>query len=170
MATSPQKNQAKSGAEANSTAAAPNSTKKKVIIALAAIILAGGLGGGGWYAMSANNSAKPKVEIAITPIFVTFEPLTVNLKTGDNGDEYLQVSLTAQVGEKEHEDMLKLYMPQIRSRLLHLLATKTAEELATDEGKNKLTKEILEKIREPYSDKGPGQRIMNIFFTSFVIQ
>lgn len=162
---------AKSSAKSSDTAPVEKSNKT-LVIALLGVLIVCVLGGGAaaWFFMSKDKHPAEKVEVAPTPIFVTLEALTVNLQRGEDGDQYLQTTLTAQVGDKEHEQMMKLYMPQIRSRLLLLLSTKKASEIDNEEGKKKLTEEILTTIRRPYSDKGPEQRIMNIFFTSFVIQ
>lgn len=156
-------------------ATAPASGKaKKIIIAVVALLVVAGIGvAAGMHFLGADGKHKSaeKAEHIAPPIYVILEPLTVNLQPSDEGlEQYLQVSLTAQVGEKEHEEMLKLYMPQIRSRLLLLLSSKKAKEINTEDGKHKLSEEILQTIRKPYSEKGPAQRIMNIFFTSFVIQ
>jgi flagellar FliL protein len=167
MATAP-----KSNAKAAAADAAPPAKSNKTLFIILAVVLVLVLGGGAaaWFFMNSDKHHAEKVEVAPPPIFVTLEPLTVNLQRGEEGDQYLQTTLTAQFGEKEHEEMMKLYMPQIRSRLLLLLSSKKASEINTEEGKKKLTEEILATIRRPYSDKGPGQRIMNIHFTSFVIQ
>lgn len=166
MATAPKPN-----AKAATEATPPVKSKKTlfIIVGLVLVLVIGG-GAGAWFFMNQDKHPSEKVEVAPPPIFVTLEPLTVNLQRGEEGDQYLQTTLTAQFGEKEHEEMMKLYMPQIRSRLLLLLSSKKASEINSEDGKKKLTEDILATIRRPYSDKGPGQRIMNIHFTSFVIQ
>ena len=152
-------------------ASVPEKGNKNLILVLLISLIVIVVGGGAaWFFMGDNKHPAEKVEVAPTPIFVTLEALTVNLQRGEDGDQYLQTTLTALVGDKEHEQMMKLYMPQLRSRLLLLLSSKKASEINSEEGKKKLTEEILATIRRPYSDKGPEQRIMNIFFTSFVIQ
>ena len=65
---------------------------------------------------------------------------------------------------------VKMYMPQVRSRILFLLSNKTAEEISTVEGKKVLGEQIAALVAEPYQP-GLGQtKISNVFFTSFVIQ
>jgi flagellar FliL protein len=82
----------------------------------------------------------------------------------------LQITLTAQVAKIDHQEMIKQHMPQIRSRLLFLLSSKKASEIATLSGKQTLTTEILAAIREPYAKNDPPQPIIQVLFTSFVIQ
>ena len=107
-----------------------------------------------------------KVEI---PVFVAIEPFTVNLQP-ENGDQYLQTALTLQVGGQAQVDLIKLNMPQVRSRLLFLLSSKKASEISSAEGKKKLSEEIIEQIKIPFVDKGAPQDVTGVFFTSFIIQ
>jgi flagellar FliL protein len=148
----------------------PKKNKKLLIIIILIILIAISCGAG-WYFYSKDKPHVEKEAVISAPIFVSLEPLTVNLTKGDDGsDSYLQIAMTAQVGENEHAEMLKQYMPQVRSRLLSLLSSKKSAEIASPDGKKKLVDEILEKIRQPYSKGGASQRIMNVFFTSFVVQ
>lgn len=150
---------------------APVKNKKKgLIIAAAAVLVLAGGGGAAWHFMAPSAHAEKKVEKKAPPVFVVLEPLTVNLQHGEEGDQYLQIAMTAQVGEPEQAEMMKLYMPQIRSRLLLLISGKKAADISTPEGKKKLADEVLEKIRQPYSITGPSQVALDVFFTSFVIQ
>jgi flagellar FliL protein len=154
----------------DSEAAPPKNKKKGLIIAIAAVVLLAGGGGAAWHFMAPKDHGEKKEEHKAPPVFVVLEPLTVNLQRGEDGDQYLQVSMTTQVGDQAQADMMKLYMPQIRSRLLLLLSGKRAADISTPEGKKKLADDILEKIRQPYSVTGPTQIALDVFFTSFVIQ
>jgi len=61
-------------------------------------------------------------------------------------------------------------MPRVRSRLLSLLSSKQAEELASTEDKKKLAQEILAQVKLPFDPKGKPQQVDDVLFTSFVIQ
>jgi flagellar FliL protein len=61
-------------------------------------------------------------------------------------------------------------MPVIRSRMLLLLAAKTAEELATTAGKQKLMAELLAEARAPLAGDSPTRGVENVHFSAFVIQ
>jgi flagellar FliL protein len=97
------------------------------------------------------------------------EPFTVNLQS-ENGDQFLQVTLTLQVPDQVQEDLIKTFMPQVRSRLLFLLSSKKPSEITTVEGKKKLIDEIINTVNQPFTSRGPQQDVSNVFFTSFVIQ
>lgn len=102
------------------------------------------------------------------PVYLTIEPFVVNLQP-ENGDYYLQVSMTLQLPTQKTADTLKLYMPQVRSRLLMLLSSKKASELITNDGKEKLRDDIIDELSEPFSGNR-GLIITDVAYTSFVIQ
>jgi flagellar protein FliL len=172
----------------------PKKSRKKLIIILVfALVLLGGIGGGIWWFMDDDedeaagntNSAtsettgattsvktaekKAKAEKPVPPVFVNLEQFTVNLQP-EAGEHFLQIAMTLQVATKEDVDMIKLYMPQIRSRILLLLSSKKASEISTLEGKKKLSSEIMAQVNQPLTPQGNPQTVSNVFFTSFVIQ
>jgi flagellar FliL protein len=163
MATQTPKSEASAG---DAQAAKP---RRFVIVALAAAVAVAASGGYAWYQTMQGGHA-PEVKPIPAPVFVVFEPVTVNLQSDAQEAQYLQVALTARVSETTDADMMKEYMPQLRSRLLMLLSSQRAGDIATADGKKKLVQDILAKMREPYSEHGPTQRVTNIYFTSFVIQ
>jgi flagellar protein FliL len=65
---------------------------------------------------------------------------------------------------------IKTTMPHVRNRLLLLLSSKKAGEILSMEGKKKLSAEIVEQIRQPFTPQGPSPEVSNVFFTSFVVQ
>lgn len=121
------------------------SGKKLVIIAVASLLLIVAAGAG-WYFMKGKDHAPQVEEVKVappkTPIFVPLEPFTVNLQR-ESSDQYLQMGVTLKVFEAEYEAKIKTNLPEIRSKILQLLTTKTATELAAAEGKKQLVKEIL---------------------------
>jgi flagellar FliL protein len=148
-------------------------SRKKLVIMLAAVLLlAGGGGGAAWYFMGHKADAgekHAKAEAPKPPVFVVMEPFTVNLQS-DGTDQFLQTAFTLQVANNEEVELIKTYMPQVRSRLLLLLSSKHAAEINTPEGKKKLGTEIAASINQPFSTGGKKQEISDVFFTSFVIQ
>lgn len=171
MATSAPKATPK--AEAATDAPPKKSGKKMLLLVALAALLVGGGGGAAWYFLG--HKAEPgaekhaKAEPPKAPVFLQMEPFVVNLQS-DGTDQFLQCTFTMQVANGEQVDLLKLYMPQIRSRLLLLLTSKRAAELNTGEGKKKLIDEIKATTNLPFSPGGKPQEVSNVFFTSFVIQ
>ncbi len=174
MATPPQNAKSdapKGGANgADNEAGKPKKSKKKLIfVAVLLLVLAGGGGGGWWYFMGAEKNESAKVEKPVAPIFLPLEQFTVNLQP-ESGEHYLQVGITLQVSKKEDVEHIKLYMPQIRSRILFLLTSKKGSEIATLDGKKKLTEEVKAQVNMPLTPGAKPQEVVNVFFTSFVIQ
>lgn len=177
MATNPQnapKPAPKKGAleEANEDTPKPKKSGKKIIFIIFVLLLLIGGGGGAWWYFTGDESKdekSAKVDSTAPPIFLAMEQFTVNLQA-EAGDHYLQVSMTLQAGSKDDVEQVKLYMPQIRSRILMLLTSKKASEIATTDGKKKLVEEIMAQVNLPVTPQGKPLTIVNVFFTSFVIQ
>jgi len=152
-------------------------SKKKLFIILGAVaVLLAGAGGGAWFLLGDEapppaKGAKPvaKAEPGKPPVFINMEPFTVNLQS-EGTEQFLQVSFTLQVGDRDQEDIIKQYMPQVRSRLLLLLSSKKGSEISTADGKKKLADEIIAHVKQPFAPGLPPQNVTGVFFTSFVIQ
>ncbi len=164
-------------------AAGGKKSKKKLIliVALVLLLLIGG-GGAAWFFLHRSADASHDTEAGVAadaegkhkksepmlpPVFVALDPFTVNLQ---ENRQFLQASFNLQFATAAEAANLKNYLPQIRSRLLLLLSGKTAEQIATLEGKNQLTKEILDLVNEPLAPGVPSLDAANVFITSFVIQ
>ena len=121
------------------------SSKKLVLGAVAALVLIIAAGAG-WYFTKGKDDAQHVEEVKVappkTPIFVALEPFTVNLQR-EASDQYLQMGISMKMFEVDIEAKIKANLPEIRSKILQLLTTKTATELLTAEGKTQLVKEIL---------------------------
>lgn len=163
-------------------AEAPKKSKKLLIIIIAAVVVLALAGGGAaaFLLMGKSKSshgaaaaeAEPvheSSEASKTPVFVPMEPFVVNLQQ-ENGDQFLQVSITLQVKNPETAESIKTFMPLVRSRMLLSLSSKKASELLTSEGKKKLTEEIIAQVNQPFSPGARPQAVSDVFYTSFVIQ
>jgi len=148
--------------------AAPKKSKKMLFIIIGVVVLLAGGGGGAWFMTQAKHApGEAKVEPAKPPVFMPLETFTVNLQ---GGVQYLQTDITLQVSDPAQIEEIKLHMPRVRSRLLALLSSKNAEDLATAENKKDLAKEIMAQVSQPFYPKGKPQKIDDVLFTSFVIQ
>lgn len=133
---------AKSAAPAD---AAPKKSSSKLLIIII-VLLAALMGAGGWYFTKGKHDDAHPADVKVAPpklpIFVPLEAFTVNLQR-ESSDQYLQLGLTLKVFEPEYEAKIKLNLPDIRSKILQLLTTKTASELLSAEGKKKLIQDII---------------------------
>ena len=158
------------------------SNSKMIIIILSVMLLLAGAGGAYLFvskpapAAAHAGEGAPAGEVEAKheeheehkpPVFVELEPFTVNLQPDG---QFLQATFNLQVEDEKVAEEIKLYTPQIRSRLLLMLSNKTGEELSKQEGKTTLVTEMKELIQQPFSKGAKPVKIDNVFMTSFVIQ
>lgn len=132
--------------------------KKKsplILIIVGVLVLALG-GGGAWFFLgkkSGGHQAAEKPKHETPPVFVTLEPFVVNL-AGD-AQHYLQVGIDLRVVDPHVPDKIKQHLPEIRNAVLLLLSSKTVEDLASMEQKNRLRAEIRTAVNKPLGIRTP---------------
>lgn len=157
-------------ANANNDEAPPKKSKLMLFIIIGLVILLIGGGAAYYFLVLQNkptNPAEPKAVKYDAPVYNVLEPFTLNLS---GGGQYLQIALTLQMKDSKAADRLKAYMPSIRSRVLLLLSSKTAEEVTTDEGKQLLKLNIKETIERPFVEGMAPFEITEVLITAFVVQ
>lgn len=165
-------------ADAAATAPAGGGKKKLIIIVAAALVLLLGGGGAAFMLLKPKPHAedgaegdghgapkaksKAKAEEAEArpaprarthdpknpPVFVPLDPFTVNLADRDS-ERYAQIGVTLELDDPKIGEELKIYMPAIRNNILMVISGKTADKLATREGKEKLARQILHATVRP---------------------
>ncbi len=144
--------------------------KKKPIL-LMVIILVVLLAGGGaaWYFTKGKvaHPAKEEVHKSLPPVYEKLEVFTVNLA---GGERFLQVEMSMKIADPKVSEEIKLRMPDIRDAVLRLLSSKQAEELASVEGKTKLSEEIKKQVNHVLAIKKPDEGVLAVLFLSFIIQ
>ena len=185
----------------------PKKKSKLLLIIIIAVVAVAIIGGGvGYFLMSkkaaqsadAEDGEEPpaKEERAkkdhasadAPPVFVKLEPPFVIKLQAEAQDAYLQAQpelrvLDAHIGEK-----VKQYNPEIRHKVLLILAGKKASDFASPQGVQQLANEIRITINEiiepapqrkkgkvaanePPSDRaGPDDPVQAVLFTSFIVQ
>jgi flagellar FliL protein len=170
--------------------APPAKNSKKLLIIIVVLVLVLGIGGVSAFLLLrhapeqvdddgevAVEKAKPvkkkKVDRNAAPVYVALDAFTVNL-VPERGDQFLQLVLSVEVDDPQTGDQLKAYMPKLRNDLTLLLSSKKASDLITTEGKEKLAREIMEKMNGVLDPAGKGKNregpIKEVLFTSFIIQ
>ena len=152
-------------APAAEVAAPKGGVSKKLIIIVAAVLVLLLVGGGaafmllkkkppaedgedGAEATEAPAKANAHAKSDHPPTFVPLDPFTVNLADKDV-DRFAQIGITLEVHDPKFAEQIKAYMPAIRSNVLMVLSHKTAAELLTREGKEKLAKDIMRESVRP---------------------
>ncbi len=151
-------------------------TKQKAAAAAALAEEDGGDGGAHAPAAAAHNASKTP------PVYLPMDNMVVNLADA-GGERVAQVGITLEVVDAHASDSVKAYMPTIRSGILMLLSQKTAEELLSAEGKQKLIEEILRETSVPFGggeeDTGTAKKkkkaavqypVVGVLFSSLIVQ
>jgi len=110
-------------------------------------------------------AAKPVPE---KPIFVTLEPMTVNLQA--EGRKYLHVGMSLKVKDEASKAQIVEFMPELRSRALLLLSNRAPDTLMSTEDKSRIADEVREALNRPLNDTLPPQGIASVSFNTFVVQ
>jgi flagellar FliL protein len=154
-------------------AAAPKSKKKLLIIIIAAVLALALVGGGAAFFMlgkkpdAEQQEEHAEEEDAHPPVYEKLETFTVNLA---DGESYLQLEMSLLVADTKVQEKVKLHLPEVRDALLRLLSSKNADELATPEGKDKLSTEVQGQVNEILGIKTSAKGVKKVLFNAFIIQ
>jgi len=154
------------------TAVEKKSGKKGLIIMILVGTIAIGAGAGGtWFFMQNQQSEtdEPEQPAELPTTFKELDIFTVNLQPEEK-NQFLQVGLTVKIRETEVGAEIDRQMPEIRNRILLLLTSKTAEDLSTLMGKKQLGSELTEEIKKSLSSEIFQEEVLEVLFTSLVIQ
>jgi len=167
----------KPGADAAKEGAKPEGKKKnlKLLIMVGAAVLL--LGGGAAAYFLTRPSAAPgadgkaaeaeKPKEAKRPSFVEFEPFTSNLK---DPEKFLQIKLTFQVDSDKTAESIKEIMPVVRGAIVPVLSSQDPSEIMTSEGKEKMSKQIVEASNQAIADHNLKDKVDAVLITHMIIQ
>lgn len=188
---------------AGADAAKPAKNKKMLIIIIGVVLLLV-LGGGGAFvyiskqraaaaaAAEEDGGAEPAAHAPAAhdaaktpPVYLPMDNMVVNLADA-GGERVAQVGITLEVRDVHAADTVKAYMPTIRSSVLILLSQRSAEDLLTAEGKQKLIDDILVECSRPFGggepepEAVPGKKVRKkapveypvvaVLFSSLIVQ
>lgn len=154
---------------------APKKGKGKLLI-IAAVVAVLVIGGGvaAWLMMSKPDAEEgdhaeeeAHAEDEHPPIYEKLETFTVNLA---DQESFLQTDVQLMLDDPAIQEKIKARMPEVRDALLRLLSSKTAEELAQQEGKDKLAEEIQKQVNELLELKKKETGVKKVLFAAFIIQ
>ena len=148
------------------------SPKLWIGIAVAACVCALAATAAAAYVMMASapvNTARAATRSPEKPIFVTLEPLTVNLQTEGRG-RFLQIGMALRVRDEKAGAQIVEFMPELRGRLVLLLSNRQPESLLSTEDKARLAEEIRTALNLPLTPDRPPQGITSVSFNTFVVQ
>lgn len=123
----------------------PKVPKRKLLIPLVVLFVIVATGGGAYWYSTQDHGSTPHEATSPPPkppLFVPLEQFTVNLQVEDH-PQFLQIGLTLKIADNAVADALKLYMPEVRDRILLLLSSRKASQLLTLDGKQRLSADIV---------------------------
>ena len=178
-------------------------SKKMLIIIIAAVVLLALIGGGAAFFLMKKKpadedghgddaKAPPKVVHKATdpkkpPTYLPLESMVVNL-ADPGGGRFVQLGITLKLDDPKTGEIIKQFMPSIRSAVLIAVSKRTADELLAVEGKEKLTRAIVraaseqlgyevedEEEEETAAKKKkkrnlPPSPIEDVLYSSFIVQ
>lgn len=97
--------------------------------------------------------------------FFSLDPLIVN-PADSNGERYLKASVTMEMYDESVRDELEKRLPQIKNQINNVLSSKTIDQVRTNEDKERLRREILNRVNGMLITG----RISNVYFEEFVYQ
>ena len=170
--------------EAASSGSGKKSSSKLLIILSILFVLILAIGGAGAYWLFASDNADDDEDVVETakpakkkaakdapPVYVALDAFVVNL-VPEEGEQFLQLVISAEVEDIAVADRVKMYTPKIRNNIMLLLSGKKGSDLLTKEGKETLSGEIrtlMNEVLEP-GHKGDDGPVKDVLFTSFIIQ
>ena len=173
--------------------------KKKLVIIIVAVLLLLAAAGGGlvfWLKAKAHaaqdaeaaedggavaqDTAAPKRDPKVVPVFVSLDNFTVNLADRE-ADRYAQIGISLELSDAKAGEKIKLFMPAIRNNILMVLAHKRSSDLLERAGKEILAEEVLRETEralglEPVTPGKPAAKgdesrpVRAVHFSNFIIQ
>lgn len=184
--------------EAPAAGEAPKKSKKLLVIILAAVLVLVLGGGAALFLLKKSHPAdeeadegdEPPAKTAKTkkkkdtkqtpPVFTKLEPFVVKLQA-EQQEAYVQAVPELKLLEAATADQIKNFMPEIRHKVLLILASKKASELSNPQGMQILANQIRESINATLTDTPPDPAaerldaneegpVLAVFFSSLIVQ
>jgi flagellar FliL protein len=181
---------------ADATATKPKS-KKLLFIIVGVVVLALLAAGAALFVLKQNTADHEEDEDGVVaeqnshdpktpPTFLPLDSMVVNL-ADPGGNRFIQTSITLQLQDAQTGEDLKVYMPTIRNGILIQISQRTADEILTIQGKEKLAADIMSEIAtvmgyetaQPGADGAAGKKkrnkaaanpVQGVLFSSFIVQ
>jgi flagellar FliL protein len=187
--------------EAPAEGEAPKKSKKLLVIILAAVlVLVLGGGGAAFFLMKKKaadaeaeegdepptkaakaKAKKKKTDPAAPPVFSKLEPFVVKLQS-EGQEAYVQAVPELKLSDAHVAEQIKQFMPEIRHKVLLILAGRKASDLSNPQGMQALANQIRVTINatltgepaEPGAEKqdqgDPEAPVLAVFFSSLIVQ
>jgi flagellar protein FliL len=151
------------------SAAAPRFTPKLIMALALCIVLVFAGAATLFYVLRGELVHAAPAAQEVKPIFVTLEPLTVNLQS-EGKPRFLHLGISLKVKDEHAQARISESTPELRSRLLLLLSNRDPATLLAPADKTALAEEIKRDLNGPLAAGAPAQGITGVAFNTFVVQ
>jgi flagellar FliL protein len=103
------------------------------------------------------------------PVFIEADPFTVNLADAEP-QRMAQFKLVLALDNDKAAEDVKTMMPVVRNNILLLLSSKTAADLASRQGKEKLATEVIETSNQALEGTPAADQVKNVLFQQIIVQ
>lgn len=174
----------------DAAAAPPPKSKKMLMLVVIGVVVLALAAAGGYFFLAKKNAAalddEEEAEVVAVveptgpPTYLPLDNMVVNL-ADPGGERVAQVGITLELAGALEVEKVKAYLPTIRSDVLLLVSQRTADELLSREGKEKLAEDVLAAASKHFGkapaakgDKkkgnGNGNPVRAVLFSSFIVQ
>lgn len=151
-----------------STPEAPARKNKRWLLPALLLVLAT-LGGAGYLALTLLKPGAGRSTPPPAPIFMALDPFTVNLQPG-GAQKHLHVALTVRVQDAATQALLTQYLPEVRARVLGVLANREGGALMVPVARDALAEELTQALQRPLAPQQGSVHIAGVMFTTFLLQ
>jgi len=156
---------AKEGGEKEKVVPRPGNKTLFLIIGIIVIALVGGAAV--YFLMFSGKGNKeehaPEAKKEVKSTLLAIDPFVMNL--AEQG-RFLKVSMQFEIADAANQPMVVEHLPQLRDAIITLVSSKSADSLASPEGKFQLKDELLLRANQAI-----GKDVFkNLYFTEFVMQ
>jgi flagellar FliL protein len=152
----------------------------RLVGVLLAVLLVASAGGGAWWWWAGRAAAATaatqgldaqggRTAKPVDPVFVGLEPFTVNLQPHGRS-RYLHVAISLKVADVKVQALLVKHLPEVRSRVLGVLANRDADALLLPAEKERLANEVRAALEQPFGQHPAALGISQVMFTTFMLQ
>ena len=163
---------------------APKKSKKMLFIIIGVVVVVL-VGGGAFFMMSGKKAADGEEEGseevadgeaeghgeggkgghggALSGSIVPLDTFIVNLQVKGS---FLKTTIQLEFGEPGQPHTLEQDMPKVRDAIIRIMSGKTAQDILSVEGKEKLREEVKDGVNNAMG----SEDVVNVYFTEFIVQ
>lgn len=110
-------------------------------------------------------------EVELTPGYVSMgEAMVLNLATDSTRLSFVQLKADVLLKDENSIELVKLHMPALRHQIILMLSEQDAAKMKSPVDREKLRKQITDKIRSVFKELEGKDDIEDVLFSNFLVQ